>query len=86
MMHVASYSVPDQPAVAAPKPLVATAKRAPALQRITVAQPATKPVKTATADPLAALPGAKPKAKGDGPAATAGKAQPKHSSRDTGSE
>ena len=46
---------------------------------------ATKPVKTATADPLAALPVGKPKAKGDGRAAVAGAGQSKIT-RDTGSE
>jgi hypothetical protein len=70
MMHVASYTVPQRapaqaPAVAGPplpKPEASLGK----------APPATKPVKTATADPLAPLPGAKSKAKGSAPAASAG--------------
>ena len=67
MIHVASYTVPEQPAMkklSPPKPLtrpgVAVAKPAKA-------PPATKPVKTATADPLAPLSSVKPKAKGSAP-------------------
>jgi hypothetical protein len=67
MIHVASYTVPEQPAMkklSPPKPLtrpgVSVAKPAKA-------PPATKPVKTATADPLAPLSSVKPKAKGSAP-------------------
>ena len=71
MVHVASYTVPERspatlPAIAKPvtKPVVANAKPPRT-------QPATKPVKTATADPLSPLSSAKPTAKGVTPAGSA---------------
>lgn len=67
MVHVASYTVPERPAATPPsvtRPAITNAKP----PRIA---PATKPVKTATADPLAPLSSAKPKAKGSTPKAPA---------------
>ena len=89
MMHVASYSVP-QPKTTAP----ATARPALAKPVATVSAtmpgkvagksaPATKPVKTATADPLAPLPGAGAKAKGSAPAASAGGVNPNRKPKDS---
>ena len=77
MMHVASYSVPQPKAAAAParpvvaRPLPAKPEALSGKPPVKTA-PATKPVKTATADPLAPLPGASAKAKGSALAATAG--------------
>ena len=74
MMHVASYSKPTAPEIRAAiepraaKPVARTATSA------TKAAPATKPVKTASADPLAPLSAAARKAKseaGAGPSRTA---------------
>ena len=82
MIHVASYTVPQQPAVkiqAPPKPAI---KPAVTTSRATK-PPATKPVKTATADPLAPLSSAKPKAKGSAPKASAGGTSPKQQSKDS---
>jgi hypothetical protein len=70
MIHVASYSVPDKSAAKAPPPAKAPVTKA--LQGS--AKPATKPVKTATADPLAPLSSAKPKAKAGAPAKPEGSA------------
>ncbi|MEO5809486.1 MAG: hypothetical protein ABIR51_05415 [Sphingomicrobium sp.] len=67
LMHVASYRRPASPAprLAPPtKPNPAVA--ATIVPAKTLAKPATKPVKTATADPLAALPSGASKAKGSG--------------------
>jgi len=67
MIHVASYTVPEQPAMkklSPPKPL---ARPGVAVAKPSKAPPATKPVKTATADPLAPLSSVKPKAKGSAP-------------------
>ena len=64
MVHVASYSVPPQPTVKAPPPPKPGIKAPNATVRGVKSTPATKPVKTATADPLAPLPSAKGKAKG----------------------
>ena len=82
MVHVASYSVPERPAmtvldIAKPvtRPTVNNA-------RPPQTQPATKPVKTATADPLSPLSSAKPKAKGSTPAGT-GSFTPKAKSKDS---
>jgi hypothetical protein len=84
MMHVASYSIPEKVSTAKPMtPKVVVAKPAvgkSATNKVDSASPAkplksgpaTKPVKTATADPLAPLSGAAPKAKGSAPAASAG--------------
>ena len=96
MMHVASYSVPEKPAVTAatkpdPKPaLVKPANTRPAVKpdasatlKPLKAAPATKPVKTATADPLAPLSSTLAKAKGDAPAASAGGTSPKRKLKDS---
>ena len=80
LMHVASYSVPERPAVAKPVPAKPAVTR-PAVTSPSKAPAATKPVKTATADPLAPLSGAKPKAKAGAPAAFAG--SPKSPSKDS---
>ena len=85
MMHVASYSVPDKreatkPVVAKPvtaKPDVGANAKPPKGGH------ATKPVKTATADPLGPLSGATAKAKGSAPAASAGGASPKRQPKDS---
>ena len=75
MMHVAGYRVPAKPALnkpAATNP--ATVITAPAKILSNKAPPthvATKPAKSAMADPLAPLPTAKPKAKGTAPTASA---------------
>lgn len=76
MVHVASYSVPQRPVAAparaitqSPKPAVSTVKtELPAGVKKT---PATKPVKSAMADPLAPLSLAKTKAKGSTPTGSA---------------
>jgi len=89
MMHVASYSVP-QPKASAPavaraapaKPVAANAETS-ASNGPAKSAPATKPVKTATADPLAPLPGAGAKAKGTAPAKTAGSVNPRRKSKDS---
>jgi len=84
MMHVASYSLPEQPVTSAnpavKKPVPKSASQPPK------AAAATKPVKSATADPLAPLSGTKAKAKGTAPTAsatgTSSKPQPKDSVTD----
>lgn len=95
MMHVASYSVPDKVSTAKPMaPKVVVAKPAVAktatikVDSATSAKPpksppATKPVKTATADPLAPLSGANAKAKGSALAASAGGPIHKPQSKDS---
>ena len=84
MMHIASYSVPQQlPAKPmAARPIVAKPEAKPATLPAKGA-PATKPAKSAMADPLAPLSGAKPKAKGDAPAATASGTTPKRQPKDS---
>jgi hypothetical protein len=86
LMHVASYSVPDNSAVQRPAPPKTFPAR-PLAGRPGPAKPvaaphnqplATKPVKAAMADPLSPLPGAKPKAKGSAPAAPAVAPSQKH--------
>ena len=98
MMHVASYSIPEKASVARPMaPKVAVAKPANAktaavkVDPVSTAKPlksasATKPVKTATADPLAPLPGQSAKAKGSAPAASAGGINPKRTAKDSDSD
>jgi hypothetical protein len=85
MVHVASYTVPEKPAIAAPAIAKPTSKPAVTGVRPPRIQPATKTVKTATADPLAPLSSARPKAKGS-TSASAGnstaKAKPKDSVTD----
>jgi hypothetical protein len=79
LMHVASYAVPERPAVTKtvpPKPAVTSPTKAPA---------ATKPIKTATADPLAPLSGTKAKAKAGAPEASAAGVSPKSQSKDSDS-
>jgi hypothetical protein len=93
MIHVASYSVPETTAMTAAnqpadrKPALAKpAKTRPdvsAALKTPKAVPATKPVKTATADPLAPLSITTPKAKGDAPAASAGGISPKRKLKDS---
>jgi len=70
MVHVASFTVPERPAVTAPAASRPMAK--PAITNAKSPKPmaAMKPVKTATADPLAPLSSAKPKAKGSAPKVT----------------
>ena len=96
MMHVASYALPK---AAAPKPPVvkpemfrpqtpkATSPRptstAPVADKPQSPASAVKPAKSATADPLAPLPSAKGKAKGNAPAATAAGANPKRTLKDS---
>jgi len=90
MMHVASYSVAEKRAAtkpAATKPV--TAKPAASKpDTVSTAKPltnapATKPVKTATADPLAPLSGTRAKAKGTAPTASAAGTSPKRQSKDS---
>jgi hypothetical protein len=83
LVHVASYSMPDRaaPSAASPRP-VTEARQKP---RPVTPAPATKPVKTATADPLAPLSVAKPRAKGDAPGASAG-SNPKRQTKDSDSD
>jgi hypothetical protein len=94
MVHVASYSVPQKPAPSrlqtlTPPPLKQQAAKPkagkidPAVTTKT-AKPAaaTKPVKSAMADPLAPLPSAKPTAKGSAPAASAGGTTTKRTRKD----
>jgi hypothetical protein len=86
MVHVASYSVSEKVAIAAPSKPVATMPPASTVRTVVKVAPATKPVKTATADPLAPLSGAKAKAKATAPVATAGGAAPKRQSKDSDSD
>ena len=88
MMHVASYSVPEKPAATKPvtvKPALAKPDGASSTKSPKSA-PATKPVKTATADPLAPLSGATSKAKGSKLAASAGGISPKRKPKDSDSD
>jgi hypothetical protein len=72
MLHVASYSVP-QPKAPATAPARPVASKPEAATKVPVKTPAaTKPIKTATADPLAPLSGADARAKGSAPASTGG--------------
>ena len=90
LMHVAGYRVPDRPAVVSlpvrpttQNPAVAkTARPVPPAK----GAPATKSVKTATADPLAPLPGAQAKAKGSASASSAGGSNPKPALKDSDSD
>ena len=85
MVHVASYTTPQLPSattytvVTPPRPATATVRSdlAPVIKKT----PATKPVKTATADPLAALSLPKAKAKGEHAVASSA-AKPKDSVTD----
>jgi hypothetical protein len=95
MVHIASYSVPQKPVptrlqtVTPPSIKLPTVKPVPGKPDTAVTTkavkpgPATKPVKTATADPLAPLPTAKPKAKGSAPAASAGASTQKRTLKDS---
>ena len=90
MMHVASYSAPVKPAVNKPalsKPLpVNPAPAKTVSQKAQPAHAATKPTKSAMADPLAPLPTAKPKAKGGAPTAPAMGARQKVTLKDSDSD
>jgi hypothetical protein len=91
MIHVASYSVPEKPAAATakpaePKPVAikpASAKPDAAATTKPKSAPATKTVKTATADPLAPLSGGAARAKGSAPAASVVGANPKRKPKDS---
>ena len=87
MMYVASYGASDKaltrptstrPVMLPPAKTVANKPQATGA--------ATKSAKTATADPLAPLPTAKPKAKGGAPAASAAAANPKRTLKDSDSD
>jgi hypothetical protein len=84
LLHVASYSVPERKAAApvTAKPSTPRPEAVSGKAPVKVA-PATKSVKTATADPLAPLPSAKAKAKGSAPAASAGGGNPQRKSKDS---
>jgi len=89
MMHVASYSVPQPKGAAtvpaksvAARPISAKAEALPGKVPVKT-PPATKPIKTATFDPLAPLSVASAKAKGSAPAASAGGGNPKTKSKDS---
>ena len=75
-VHVASYTAPQPPSAASrpvtPPSSTTVTVRSEMGQAVKKTR-ATKPVKTATADPLAPLSPAKPKAKGEHPAATSAK-------------
>lgn len=94
MMHVASYQVPQPkaapsapghtPTLASPERAKPVAARPEAVTASNKGKVNTaKPVKTATADPLAPLAGANAKAKGSLPAATANSGNPKSKTRDS---
>lgn len=88
MMHVASYTMPQRQSArpAAPKDPVTKPQAATANPRSTPVrppEPAAKPVKAAMADPLAPLPGGKPKAKAGAPGASAGGAATKRTLKDS---
>ena len=90
MMHVAGYSVPSKPALNKPatsKPLPVNPAQAKTVSQM--AQPtqaATKPAKSAMADPLSPLPTAKPKSKGGAPTASATGARQKATLKDSDSD
>ena len=90
MMHVASYSVPEKPAATKPVAARPTTPKAdaarPSADRGHKPAAATKPVKSAMADPLAPLPTAKAKAKGGAPTASAGGLTPKRQAKDSDSD
>jgi len=84
MMHIASYSVPQPKApVSAPARPVPDKPEALPGKASAKAPPATKPIKTATSDPLAPLSVASAKSKGSAPAASAGGGNPKSKSKDS---
>src|SRR5262245_32940060 len=92
MMHVASYSLPDNSAVqkpAAPKsaPARPVADKPGSAKPVALTphgqSPATKPAKAAMADLLLPLPSAKPKAKGSGPAPAGSGTSPKSKDSDS---
>ena len=82
MMHVASYTVPQSNTVKVvpTKPALSGPVTLPAKTSV---KTATKPVKTATADPLAPLPGAGAKANGSAPAAAAAASTKKRTLKDS---
>jgi len=85
MMHVAGYRVPQTP-----EPIRLPPAKPAAKQTVTVkTQPgvaATKPAKTAMADPLAPLPTGKPKAKGGAPTASVAGTRHKATLKDSDSD
>jgi hypothetical protein len=85
MMHVAGYRTPEKPEAVK----LAPAKPAPARSGADKTQhgaAATKPSKSAMADPLAPLPTAKPKAKGGTPSASATGTRQKATLKDSDSD
>ena len=87
MMYVASYGVSDK-ALTRPtstRPVMLPPAKTVA-HRPQAAGAATKSAKTATADPLAPLPTAKPKSKGSAPTASAAAATPKRTLKDSDSD
>ncbi len=96
MVHVASYSVPQKPAATklqtlTPPPVRQQAGRSQAGEiaatiKVARTAAATKPSKTAMADPLAPLPGATAKAKGGAPTASAGGAGKTRTLKDSDSD
>jgi len=85
IMHVASYSMPQakQPAVTSPSKPPMAKPAVTGLVGTAKVSTATKPVKTATADPLAPLPTGGAKAKASAPAASAGIGNPKRKPKDS---
>ena len=98
MVHVASYSVPQQSAQPrlrtvtppSPRPQAVNPEMARPGAAVTTSAPrkpaATKAAKTAMADPLAPLPTGTPKATGSAPAAAAGGIRPKARTKDSDSD
>ena len=96
MVHVASYSVPQKPAATklqtlTPPPVRQQAGRSQAGEiaatiKVARTAAATKPSKTAMADPLAPLPGATAKAKGGAPTSSAGAAGKTRTLKDSDSD
>lgn len=89
IIHVASYTVPQQPM--APTIRTVTAPPTKSKAGAAIAKPgrpelATKAANAATADPLAPLPSAKPKPKGGEPAASSGTNSPKQNSKDSAAD
>ena len=90
MIHVAGYSVPQKPALnkpAAARPMPVNLPPAKVISnKAQPTQAATKPAKSAMADPLAPLPTGKPKAKGGAPTASATGTRQKAALKDSDSD
>jgi hypothetical protein len=90
MMHVAGYSVPAKPALNKPASARPVPRHPPVdksvSERARQTHAATKPAKSAMADPLAPLPTAKPKAKGGAPTASATGIRQKATLKDSDSD